>query len=356
MLAPRLLLALLFAAPATLAADILVPSAEPTIQAGVDAAQPGDVVIVAPGEYPEAVAIAGKDGVIVRSLKPGAAVLAGGDAGFTVQHSVGVVLDGFTIRDSIATGVVVDGESQGVVVRRVVVTDVGGNGLFLDGFDHRVEHCTVADVGANGVALTASKTVVEHCAVSVTGIDGFFVRGDHLVVRDCTAVDVGNNAVQIGSSGSPGIGCVVEDNVFTGGAMTAVKIEDGRDHVVRRNRIKAPGLDGIAAKKGTRGALIAENRIDKAARHGVLVDDASAHVVANVIRKSVQDGVRIEDDAGPSRLLENRVIAAGGAGVRLRGGNAVLIRNRAKKSGAADLADEAGASVLTGNVFKVVSP
>ena len=60
------------------AADINVPGDQPTIQAGIDAANPGDVVIVAPGEFFESINFNGK-AITVRSTDPN-------DPDFVQQH------------------------------------------------------------------------------------------------------------------------------------------------------------------------------------------------------------------------------------------------------------------------------
>lgn len=84
------------------AGDVLeVPAVYPSIQAAVDAAQPGDDVLVAPGVYEELIDYLGK-GITIRSLG-GASVttLDGGGVGtvvlFVTAEGPDSILDGFTV-------------------------------------------------------------------------------------------------------------------------------------------------------------------------------------------------------------------------------------------------------------------
>ena len=97
-------------------AYIIVPTDQPTIQAGIDAASAGDVVLVTPGTYPENIDFLGK-AITVRSDADGdpetldidfdTTIIDGGQAGSTVIFQTGEgpdsVLSGFKITNGSGT-------------------------------------------------------------------------------------------------------------------------------------------------------------------------------------------------------------------------------------------------------------
>ena len=89
-------------------ATIHVPADQPTIQAGIDAASAGDIVVVAEGTYTENVTFLGKAITVRADAGAGAVVIDGNQAGsvvtFATAESSESVLDGFTIRNGSGTG------------------------------------------------------------------------------------------------------------------------------------------------------------------------------------------------------------------------------------------------------------
>ena len=116
----------IFAHPAP-AAWIQVPSAEPTIQAGIDAAVDGDVVLVAPGTYVENIDFDYKSIEVRSESGPLSTTIDGNSSGSVVtikgDETDDAVLDGFTL----AYG----------------ANDYGGGIYISDGSDATIRDCQI---------------------------------------------------------------------------------------------------------------------------------------------------------------------------------------------------------------------
>ena len=90
------------------AATINVPANQPTIQDAIAAANPGDVVVVAPGTYHENINFNGKAITVISSGGASVTVIDGNHKGtvvtFNNSETLGSVLSGFTIRNGFQDG------------------------------------------------------------------------------------------------------------------------------------------------------------------------------------------------------------------------------------------------------------
>jgi hypothetical protein len=101
------LLVLLLTASISMAANLRVPDEYATIQAAINAASDGDVVLVGPGHYRENPRITYKDVSLVSSAGPEATIIDGGSAGATVSFyncNGSPRLEGFTVTNGSNSG------------------------------------------------------------------------------------------------------------------------------------------------------------------------------------------------------------------------------------------------------------
>lgn len=131
-----------------------VPTDYPTIQSAVDAAGPGDLILIAPGTYREEVAITTED-----------LVIRGEDRNTTV-------IDGEQVRSN---GILIT--ADGVAVENLTVINPVGNGVFWTGVTgYRGSYLTTIYAGNYGIyAFDSSDGLIEYSLGSGAPDSGFYV-------------------------------------------------------------------------------------------------------------------------------------------------------------------------------------
>jgi len=163
-----------------LAATIRVPADQPTIQAGIDAAVDGDLVLAAPGIYVENIDFLGKAIELRGKNGPARTIIDGAGAGSVVTFDSGESLDsvlaGFTIRNG-------DAEDGGGIhcyeasptirnctIRDNRARDWGGGILCYSNASPSIRNCllegNVANMGGGICCRNASSPTITHCVIS----------------------------------------------------------------------------------------------------------------------------------------------------------------------------------------------
>jgi nitrous oxidase accessory protein NosD len=171
---------------------IRVPADAPTISAAVSLAQPGDLVLVAPGEYHESVKIT-TAGITLRGESRDKVVIDGRlqQPDGVVVTAPGVAVENLTVENNTQNGVLVTGSAT------AAAGSPGHGGYdtgdepvtFLKSF--LVSYVTATRNGLYGIyAFSAQDGVIEHSYTSGGADSGIYVgqcKPCHIVVRDNTA-------------------------------------------------------------------------------------------------------------------------------------------------------------------------
>lgn len=306
-------------------ATIRVPADQPSIQQAVDSAAEGDLVLISPGTYREAVTVT-RPRIVVRGLNRNTVILDGDDTldnGITVQ-SDGVAVENLTVRRYTNNGVLVNGAHEYTSGTPHEGDGVGGEDQMKEsgaqpgaGDDvvrgYRMSYVTAYNNGLYGLYAFASRDgLIERSYTSGHPDSGVYIgqcRPCNAVVRK-TVMEV--NAIGYFGTNTNG-GVTVVDSVMKDNRLGAALNSDDAEllaparatvfvgNVVTGNQnARAPEIEegftggGVGIRGGV-DHVIERNLITGNGGAGVLVTDAEGYrargnrVAGNVLREQAFD-------------------------------------------------------------------
>jgi len=213
----RILLGLLFAGPLAAATHEVDTAAELT--AALRSLKAGDVVKIAPGEYPAGHAVTGIANLTIEASDPAKPPhFKGGKEAWHFSRCPGLILRNLKVSGQSANGINLDdgGEREQPVVKVLLegieVSDIGPNGNFdaikCSGLeDLTIRNCTISGWGGQAVDFVGCrKSLITGCVF--TGKPGFsqhtgpqFKGGsEDIVIEKCRFKDAGQRPIQAGGS------------------------------------------------------------------------------------------------------------------------------------------------------------
>ena len=346
-----------------LAASVLVPKENPEIQAAINAAKPGETVLVSAGTYHGALKL--KPGVILKSagddtrgktglLRAETTILEGG-----VEMAEKAMLDGFTVtgvgsydekawqhhfdtqgNEQSHEHIGVPGKpgisaAVNCSVLNNIVHHIGYTGIAITGGSPRIAgNVCYRNMGGGigsmkgSTALIEDNTCYENFYAGI-GCDDSSPRiknnNCHDNIRAGIGISEGSSPVVTGNrcfhNRRAGIGIrtgettrpVVEDNECRDNQMAGIGIEERAQPTVKKNRVINNKLVGISVVGGSR-AILADNEI---AREGgmppiiVVLNNSQATITGNTIRGGGVAGILVR---GTAEIHKNHFIRTGKPG------------------------------------------
>lgn len=340
------------------AADTIhVPGDLATIQAAVDAAQPGDVIRISAGTYNEAVVIDTKMDITLKGGKKATVDGGGVNTPFTIQNSTGVTLDGIAIDDGV-TGVSITGSTT-VVVQRCMISNHSADGVRAESSTGVVvQKSLIITIGGHGVDFSnggagaaSSSTVAKNVFVFVTQ-NMVNVDGTGNLVEKNKAANVGGIAVV-----ANGTGATVQKNKI-GGTTGATILIDGNANTVLKNKIILSGAAGVQVNGDDN--LVEKNKIAESGAACIDIEGSDNQILSNKLTVAGGNGIELGDLVSPlgtatGNVLErNKSILSTAAGFMVSDGPNLFRYNRGAWSGTFDLHDnsQSGTNVYDSNKFK----
>jgi plastocyanin len=305
---------------------VRVPADAKTIQAAVDTAKPGDLVLVSPGVYKESVTV-GTDGIVIRGVDRNRTIL---DGGFK--------------RDN---GVFVAG-ADGVAVENLTARDFTENGFFWNGvLGYRGSYLTAYRNGDYGLyAYDSQYGQFDHSYASGSPDSGFYIgqcNPCHAVISD--AVSEFN---QVGYSGSNASGDLfLVGSVWSHNRIGIVPNSFDGEELAPQGEATIAG-NVVAANGDARAARSGDDNFDVGLGGGIVV----AGGIGNVVTKNlIEDNAKVGVALAPSVGLE--------ADPRASTGNRVT-DNVVERSGIVDLTTvlptATDGNCFSGNTFSTSAP
>lgn len=332
--------------PAVAAAlELRVPTEGlPTIQSAVDAAQPGDTIIVEPGTYRESITISGRTGLTLRGEGRPKIDAQGVDQPLVISNSTDIQVKGSRLLRAASDGVSID-RSQGITIADSFIKNTAtGHGIRVStSHGVRLMENTITKVAGDSIGMPRQESVVSNTLIRNCGRAGapfssaVVVSATEWIVEDNqinfkARLDAGQGEDRDGIQILSGDRNIVRGNEIRGFRGVAIQVSGGERQRILRNAIHCSGNTSGILIVSSMKAKLAGNHIEDC-RIAVVARDGSGgtRFVDNVVRRSISAGMVIF--AGRSVIKRNRIDESGWVALQIGGLQNRIAENTSRNNG-----------------------
>ncbi|MCB1064733.1 MAG: right-handed parallel beta-helix repeat-containing protein [Verrucomicrobiae bacterium] len=327
-----------------------VPENAPTIQAAIDQADPGDLILVAPGTYGERIRL--KPRITLRSqgddtagktgLKRAEATIidGGGESGGEAPGVImaeGAILDGFTVTN---VGTYDEAKWQqawdvkGANQSHEHIGHFGTPGIAVTGVTCSILNNIVHHISATGIAIQGEKG--KRCAPLVSGNVCYRNMGGGIgSMKGSTAIIDGNTCYEnfYAGIGHDNASPLVTNNDCYKNVRAGIGVSEGSCAIVRGNRCYQNRRAGIGIRTGeTTRPIIEDNDCYENEMAGIGVEEEAAPIIRNNrCHHNLLAGIGCQEHANPiidgNHCYENKA-----AGIGTESASALIRGNRCEKN------------------------
>ena len=353
------------------AATIYVPDDYSTIQQAVDAALPGDIIIVRDGTYVDKITVFtpnltiksenGPNTCIIQAINIWSAVfniyanyttisgftIRKGSMGILLEASHNVTVEGSIIRNNKGKGIRIS-NAYNATIRDNLVANNSGDGIYISASNATVRNNLVVN-NSRGIWIDESKAVMENNTVEDARSTGIYIyestavltdttinsTGSHgLEIRNCNKVTL-NSPLIIENAGSRGIYAYFSNlNLNLSNATVRNSKSDGiyvypyggNELVLKDCIIEGNGGSGIYwPVSGTHNVTVEGSIIRNNKGKGIRISNAyNATIRDNLVANNSGDGIYIS--ASNSTILNNTV-NSNEYGIKIHSGHSYIVNN-----------------------------
>jgi len=340
----------LAAAPFAHADKLNVPADFATIQAAVDAANPGDKIIVQAGKYDD-VDVIGVDDLEIRGKGKVIIDAAGFGNALNVTNCTEIRLKNLKMMNGV-NGVLVSLSSD-VVIDKCVVKDSSSVGVLFNNssaaklVDSKVRSAPFGVQTTDSIGCLIDSCSIEDTSTAIT------LKGSLHTAKGNQIDGVAEHGIRVGTDMDPATGCLVLDNVIENAGNDGIFVNGGSNDIsILDNVVKNSSDDGIYTAHNSTGHLIDGNAVRQVNSTGIMVGSDQTVASRNVVKKSASYGLLVQGTADDGMFQDNRVKKSGLDGIRVSSGGHAFIDNVSAQNVEFDLQDSVFvANTYVGNEF-----